>query len=181
VRSQRERDLDAIALARRKGVMLAQLGQLATDDRLDPASLPVVEWFRDQVEDAAGDRRLDDLAGLLPEAGIQRRRWWQQPAAITGAAYDDDDDMYDDGGQACDGLPGRPAAVIDYAAELAARSWIFEPHGAGICQLVHLKPHGWDWLPPESCLHRAAHAIPGGVVCGSCYYALSTPLVRRPA
>jgi hypothetical protein len=110
VRSQRERDLDALALARRKGVMLAQLAQLADDDRLHPESRPVVEWLADQVKTAAAETRLNELAALLPEAGIRRRHRWQgRPAALAAVpAWEDDDqdqddedgDDYDSGGSA---------------------------------------------------------------------------------
>lgn len=96
VRSQREHDLEAIEVARRKGLMLMQLGQLADDKRLHPASLPVVDWFRNQVKDARHNSRLDELAALLPEAGIRRRHFWQSdPAAIEASYYDDDDEDQD--------------------------------------------------------------------------------------
>lgn len=186
VKSQRERDLEALSLARRKGLMLGQLAALAADERLDPASLPVVEWFREQVKDAASDGRLDELAALLPEAGIRRRHWWHgQPAAITaGYPDEDDEDQADELAAAPLAAPASLAAqpgraAVDYAAELAAREWRWEPHGAGLCQLIHMKPHGWDYVPPQECINRAEHAIPGGAVCGSCYYALNQPLVRR--
>lgn len=191
VKSQRERDLEAVALARRKGVMLAELAALAADKNLHPESRPVIEWFADEVKTATGNARLDELAGLLPDAGIRRRHWWQsQPATLTAPVYDDedqgDDDEYDDESDAGEiETPPSLAPVkvwresfpgVDYASELAARQWRFQPHGAGLCQLIHLKPHGWD-IPPEECLHRAEHAIPGGYVCGPCYHALNTPLV----
>lgn len=170
VRSQRERDLEAIALARRKGVMLAQLGALAADGRLHPESLPVVEWFRDQVKDAGTDGRLDDLAGLLPEAGISRRRWWQgQPAVIGPSRYDDEEDQgvpeWEAAPRAIEAPPA--VAVAGYAAELAARGWVLQPHGMGTCHVVELAPHGWSGVPPEPCLRRASRIIPGGMICGS--------------
>jgi len=151
VRSQRERDLDAIGLARRKGVMLAQLDALAADDRLDPASMPVVEWFRAQVKDAAGDGRLDELAALLPEAGIRRRRWWhRQPAAITAgyADEDDEDDSGEDEGQDYEdqdyedqdgsGMPAiraAPARAADYAGAMSALGWQMTRQPGGGCQI----------------------------------------------
>ncbi len=103
VRSQRERDLDAIELAKRKGIMISQLGQLAADDRLHPESRPVVEWFAQQVRDAAAGTRLDELAALLPGAGIRRAHWWQgSPAAIETEPYDGEDDGEDQGDDAED-------------------------------------------------------------------------------
>lgn len=186
VKSQRERDLEALGLARRKGVMLTELAAHADDDRLDPAGVPVIDWFREQVKDAASDGRLDELAALWPEAGIRRRHRWQgQPAAITaGYDYDDDEDDQEGDDTAPLATPASIAtqqwrATVDYAAELAAREWRWQPHGAGLCQLIHMKPHGWDYVPPEECINRAEHVIPGGVVCASCYYALNQPLVRR--
>jgi len=117
--SQRDRDLTAISLARRKGVMLSQLAALAGGDRLHPESLPVVEWFSEQVKAAAGDARLDELAALLPESGIRQRRWWQpQPAtAIDAAAWDDDDQDDDDPGW----QPGH--AITSPAAVRAVLTW----------------------------------------------------------
>jgi hypothetical protein len=187
--SQRERDLEALGLARRKGVMLAQLDALAADDRLHPESVPVVEWLAGEVRAAASGRRLDELAELAadPAAGLRRRRWWHgQPAALPAAYEDQDQDLgedYDDEDQA-DEHEDRPGAIaaagpgpgIDYAAELAAREWVLRPHGPALCHLVKLRPHGWDYVPPEECLGRAAHPIPGGAVCSSCHDALNRPL-----
>jgi hypothetical protein len=128
VRSQRERDLDAIALAQRKGVMLDQLARLASDPGLHEQSRPVVDWFAEQVRAATSPARLDELADLLPDAGIRRRHWWQgEPAAITAAPGDDepgdlddydpdDDGDYDDR----DDAPG-PAAGIPASAGVPAR------------------------------------------------------------
>lgn len=90
-KSQRERDLEALDLAGRKGVMLGQLRALADGDQLDPAAALKVEWFADQVKAAASGARLDELAALFGEAGIRPRRWWQRPAAALTAGYDDGD------------------------------------------------------------------------------------------
>jgi hypothetical protein len=90
-KSQRERDLEALDLAGRKGVMLGQLRDLAATDRLDPASVLKVEWFAEQVKAAAAGARLDELAALFGEAGIRPRRWWQGRAAAITAGYDDED------------------------------------------------------------------------------------------
>jgi hypothetical protein len=93
VRSQRERDLAAITLSRRKGIMLVQLAELTADDRLHPESRPVVGWFADEVRDAATGARLDELAALVPDAGIRRVRWWQgNPPALEAEPYDGEDD-----------------------------------------------------------------------------------------
>jgi hypothetical protein len=174
VKSQRERDTEAIGLAQHKGVMLAELAGLAADDRIDPASVPIIEWFREQVKDAGGGDRLAELAALLPDSGIRRRRWWQGSPAAIGAGYDDEDDEYDDEDGAGEEAPVPGAAGVDYAAELAAREWVWRPHGPNLCQLIHMKPHGWDYVAPQECVGRAVHVILGGAVCGSCYDALNT-------
>jgi hypothetical protein len=138
VTSQRERDLEAIGLARRKGVMLAQLDALAADDRLHPESIPVVEWLAGEVRAATTGRRLDELAELAadPAAGIRRRRWWHgQPAALP-AAYDDEDQADENGDDPGTIAAAGPGPGIDYAVELAAREWVFRPHGPGLCHLV---------------------------------------------
>ena len=181
VKSQRERDTEAIGLAQRKGVMLAQLAGLAADDRLDPVSVPIIEWFREQVKDARGGGRLDELNELLPESGIRRRRWWQgRPAAIEAGEDEDDEDEDDEDGTEDEDPASRAApAGIDYAAGLAVREWVWKPHGPGLCQLIHMKPHGWDHVAPQECVRRAEHGIPGGAVCGSCYQALNTPRGHR--
>jgi hypothetical protein len=178
VKSQRERDTEAIALAQRKGVMLAQLAGVAADDHLDPASVPIVEWFREEVKDARGGGRLDELAALLPESGIRRRRWWQGSPAAIEADHDDDEDEEDGPADEYPAPRGAPAGV-DYAAELAVREWRWKPHGTGLCQLIHMKPHGWDHAAPQECVRAAEHGIPGGAVCGSCYQALNTPRGHR--
>src|SRR5215469_8493639 len=56
-KSQRERDLEALDLAGRKGIMLDQLHGLADDDRLDRASVLKLEWFAEQVKTAASGAR----------------------------------------------------------------------------------------------------------------------------
>jgi hypothetical protein len=69
------------------------------------------------------------------------------------------------------------AARVDYAAELAARHWEIRPHGTARCQLVHMKPHGWQYgAPPRECVGNAFCQIPGGWVCESCNDALRHPV-----
>lgn len=178
VASQRERDLEAIALAQRKGIMLAQLAALAADDKLDPASLPVVEWFRDQVRDAPGDGRLDALAGLLPEAGIRRRRWWQgQPAAITAGYAEDDEDQDDEPPPAQLAVVAAPAArrpEMTWAGAVAACGWRLSPVTGG-CQVTETG---------RPCGAEVRHSITGGWVCARHHAALCQVLAdsaRRPA
>lgn len=155
-RSQRERDLEALALAGRKGVMLDQLRALADGDRLDPASVLKAEWFAEQVKAAASAARLDDLAALFAEAGIRPRRWWHgKPAAIT-AGYDDDDGEddyagYDDDGEdqpAGSAVLATPASIsgqqhrtqpqrATWADALAARGWqLSDQLASGRCAIV---------------------------------------------
>jgi hypothetical protein len=186
VLSQRERDTDAIALAQRKGVMAGELARFAADDRLEPSCLPIIEWFRKEVEAARGGGRLDELTERLrecrDEGRIRRRHRWQgRPAALELEAGDQDEDDWDEDDEDDeDPEPVSGAAGAGYAAELAAREWRWQPHGPNLCQLIHMKPHGWD-VPPQECIDRAEHVIPGGAVCGSCYLALNTPLNRRNA
>jgi len=188
VRSQRERDLDAISLAYHKGVMLGQLAALANDKRLHPESMPIVEWFAEQVRAARSGERLTELADVLPESGI--RLWDGGPAAIEPPGYDDEDqdeddeddeDSYGAPGYPDDygGLPAAKPPPPDYSSELAVREWVFRPHGVGICGLVHLKPHGWEGLPPEECINRAKHLIAGGAVCDSCFHAINYKMGGR--
>ena len=130
VKSQAERDLEVLALEDRKGPMLDQLDALADDDELDTASRRKVGWFRDQVESAQSDARLDELAALFPRAGIRRRRWWHdEPVAeldSAGSGYDGDG-QGDDDSRAATGH--APASAVDYAAELAARNWVVNRTG----------------------------------------------------
>jgi hypothetical protein len=154
VRSQRERDLEALDVAGRKGVMLRQLRTLADDERLASGSAPKVEWFAEQVRAAQSGARLDELAALLPEAGIRRAHWWQGAAPALGAAYDGDEDDDDEGprphaqalavvtGTARGEAPSGPAAPL--SAVLARLGWrvngsVRDPwcqvaDGAGDCQ-----------------------------------------------
>jgi hypothetical protein len=189
VKSQRERDLEALSLARSKGVMLAQLAQLAADDRLHPESRPVVEWFAEQVRSAGTAARLDELAALLPEASIRRRHWWQgAPDAIEAGTYDDEDDQgddeYEDYDDEQDDEPAELAAPPAIAAQqqreratwadaLAARGWrLADRDGSGTCQITGdgarcTQPIGGH--PPVT--DRFARS---GWTCSAHYYALGS-------
>lgn len=170
VKSQHERDLEALELAQRKGVMLGELDAFAADKQLHPGSLPVVEWFAAEVRAAKSGDRLTELAELLPESDIRRRHWWQgEPAAIEAPDYDGDEQYP---GVAASPVSNSKPPLPDYSAELAAREWRFQPHGYGLCGLIHMRPHGWDSSPPTECINRAEHLIAGGEVCSSCFYAL---------
>jgi hypothetical protein len=146
-KSQRERDLEALDLAGRKGIMLRQLRTLSDDDRLDSVSVLKVEWFAEQVKTAAHGARLDELAALFGEAGIRPRRWWQrQPAPLT-AGYDDEDHaeegyaVYDDEDQADEAAQviAIPAAQrrATWADAFAAYGWRLAPRDySGICPVI---------------------------------------------
>ncbi len=179
VKSQAERDLEVLALEDRKGPMLDQLDALADDDKLDTASVRKVGWFREQVESARSDARLDELAALYRQAGIRRRRWWDdEPVAeldSAGSGYDGDG-QDDDGSRAATGH--APASAVDYVAELAARNWVLKMHGAGVC---HVVARGWGDGSPDPCARRADCVIPGGAVCDHHHRAVTTPLTRRSA
>jgi len=133
VTTQRERDLAALALVHRKGVILNRLAPLANDDRLTEELRLAVEWFREQVKAANSEHRVDELAGLLTEVGIRRRRWWHaEPAAIIAPAWDHENDSedldHDDDADLDDSDAGQVRAVEgapapDYAAALASRGY----------------------------------------------------------
>jgi hypothetical protein len=168
VKSQRERDLDAIALAQDKGVMLSQLDALAADPKLHPASLPVLEWFRAEVRDAASAARLAELVTLLPESGIRRRHWWQgEPEAIEADAWNEDDDedagyAYDDEDQADD----EPPAVAVAPAALMPHQWpaglsMEAPRRDGRCQVRDARR--------GRCTRPGTREVPLAVVCDDHY------------
>ncbi len=105
--------------------------------------------------------------------------------AVRPAGDDDDETyIYDEHGGLVpaewtfDGqLVAASPVPVDYAAELAARAWAIEPHGTAVCELVQLRPPGWEFgAEPLPCLRRASRFIPGGVICDSCYDALAMPL-----
>lgn len=197
VTSQRERDLAAIELARRKGLMLAQLAALAGDPRLDPASVPVIDWFREQVKDASGGTRLGELAALLPEADIRRRKWWQgRPAAIQApapryAGEDDDDgqdyedqDDEDDEDQDEDEVP--PAALAT-PASIAAQQHRAQPQPMTWARAI--TACGWRLSPVTGGCQIIEHAglcgaalggsITGGWVCAGHYAGLCAVITEH--
>lgn len=67
--------------------------------------------------------------------------------------------------------------VADLTAGLAAREWELRPHGEALCQVIRLKPHGYEWgASPDACIGRARQRVVGGVICDACYDALVRPL-----
>jgi hypothetical protein len=146
--SQRERDLAAIALERRRGLMLAQLAALAADSRLHPESASVVDWLASEVRAAKSETRLDELAGLAadPAAGIRRRHWWHRGLPAIETAYvDDDDDLdddYDDDGEPPAALPAVAPAVVRAAPQDMTAAAALDILGfrlsavAGGCQII---------------------------------------------
>ena len=195
VRSSRERDLDAIALARRKGLMLDQLAVLAADKRLHEQDRPVVEWFAEQVRAAAGQPRLDELAGLLPQAGIRRRHWWDaEPRALaagigTGPDDDDPDDgEWDDGDPDDDpGIGGRETAPapdrgrpagITWAGALAAAGWRLSPSPGG-CQVIG--QDGQRCGDPGAIHHVSARPVGDAWICARHHEHLSVIITRGAA
>lgn len=193
-KSQRERDLEALTLAGRKGVMLGQLHGVAADERLDAAAVLEVEWFAEQVKAAETGARLDELAALYAEAGIGPRRWWQaRPAPLTAGypgedddgvvdgyvVYDDDEDRGDEpaplpAGRAAIAAPPRRATWAD---AFAAHAWRLAPGRSDeACQLT------------EHDGQRCAEQIGGhtpvtdgltrdGSVCSGHYYALAETII----
>lgn len=200
-KSQRERDLEALDLAGRKGVMLGQLRDLAADERLDPASQLKVEWFAEQVKGAAGAARLDELAALFSEAGIRRRRFWQgRPAALTaGYAGEDSDDEDEDGdGDAGDGYAGyadddedqadEPAAVLATPASITAQQHRAQPQR--MTWAAAISACGWRLSPVtggcqitgqhgQPCGRDTTRHIGDGWVCGTHHAELAAMIAKH--
>jgi len=203
--SQREHDLGAISLARRKGMMLAQLDALAADDRLHPESVPVVEWLAGEVRAAGTSGRLDDLAALVadPAAGIRRRHFWQgqPPDALEGEIVEgeivDDEDVpyfYDTAGQLAPGIwdgsawvPAAPRLAIAASPAMPA------PAPPGMTWADALAAGCWQLMPApggcqvaesgQPCAGRPGYRITGGWACSHHYQQLSLIIsdARRPA
>lgn len=194
--SQQERDLAALALAQRKGIMLTQLAKLAADDRLAEDSRPVIEWFQDEVKAARSGNRLDELAALLPQAGIRRRHFWQrEPAAIDAPAWDDQDGY--DGDADGDGSFGEdedlddeedyphaspaPAlpAELTWADALEICGWRLSSTVGG-CQVIE----AGQWCGAETAHHISGpRHIRDAWICARHYQVLCRVLMsaRRPA
>lgn len=157
-RSQRERDLEALELARRKGIMRGQLDAIAADDRLTPESLAAVEWFAEQVRTATTGQRLDELADLYAAQKIRRRGWLQgRPPAITagypedpGDAQDDEDEDWDDEWDDEDdsGEPGT-AVVLATPGSIAAQQHRAQPPQP-MTWLEAVAELGWRIVPVPS-------------------------------
>jgi hypothetical protein len=180
-KSQRERDLEALDLAGRKGVMLRQLHSVADDDRLDPISLPKVEWFAEQVKAAASGARLDELAALFAEAGIRQR---QAAPLIAGyaddedtedgyAVYDDDDEDQGDRPAATRAAPDRQHRAqprwMTWADGCAACGWRLSPTVGG-CQIIDERG--------QLCGADVMHQIGGGWICAPHYGTLTSVITR---
>ena len=126
-----EVDRAAIELARLKGAMLRQLAALTADNRLDPESLPIVEWFDHEARAARTEERLEELADLLPGAGIRRRHWWQG----SPEALDHDDDDHDDDDQSAPeisartqlALPPGNSIPVELAGTIISGVYVYRP------------------------------------------------------
>jgi hypothetical protein len=140
-KSQHERDLEALDLAGRKGIMLTQLRGLADDDRLDPAALPKVEWFAEQVKAAAGAGRLDELAVLFGEEGIKLRGWFRRPVSITTGYDDEEDEHYDEEDDEPAAMLAIPAAVTGQQRAPVRATWADA-----------FAAYGWRLAPPDHSL-----------------------------
>lgn len=180
-KSQRERDLEALGLAGRKGVMLGELRRLAADDRLDDASVMKAEWFAEQVKAAANGARLDELAGLFTAEHIRPRGWLQRPVSITAGYAEDGEPGEDDGGQAAgparlhavpDSTPAPPRPMT-WTEAVSACGWRLSPTGGG-CQVI-------DELGQHCAAETTSPAIPNGRggsawLCGSHYGTLGAAI-----
>lgn len=169
-KSQRERDLEALDLAERKGVMLGQLHDLTAEDKLTPGSAMKAEWFAEQVKAATTGTRLDELAERFKDAGIRRRHWWHdRPALSAGYDDEDDEDGYDEDDEPDTTVVlATPASIavqqhraqlhrMTWAEAIAAFGWRLSPVADG-CQIINLGRVCGTW---------SEHHIGDGWVCGS--------------
>jgi len=180
--SQRERDLEALGLAGRKGIMLGQLRRLA-EGGLDDESCLKAEWFANEVKSAASGRRLDELAALFAESGIRGR-----PVPVTaGYDYDDCDEDDDEDYRPA---PSSPRLVI--APPPACEpdwQWALRELGWGVSiplqrsTLCHITEHGAR-CDGESMHNIGSHYGALVFVCGPHYAILArtiTAELRRRA
>jgi hypothetical protein len=173
-RTQAEKDTAAIALARRKGVMLEQLEQLDADGRIRAEDRPVLAWFRHEVTAAGSEARLDQLTDAWKEHGPRPRRWWHADLPEIASGLQDDcdgeDQVYaadlagDDEDQGDDDYPRSATAVTPLTAvTLQPHEW----------------PRGWSMVAPGhdrrcqvveatagACTAAAEHRVPLADVCG---------------
>jgi hypothetical protein len=178
VRTQTERDDEALALAERTGILLAAISATLADDRLHVTTRARLEWFASEIRDAGKAGHADRVAVLterLASERIRRQHWWngegKDPIAAVHAG--DAEDILDaelDENDSPIAIAAAPA--VDFPAELAARGWMLHHPGDGRCHIV--REDGSD------CPGRAEHVIPGGAICDRQYQALLTPLTRRP-
>jgi hypothetical protein len=188
VKSDDDRDDEALALAERASVLLVQIGQVL-DDGLHPATTGRLEWYADEIKAAARagrDTRVEKLAERLGGERIRRLHWRNSdapnPAAITA---DDNDDQADEDAEVYDAeLVGDeaprslPAPGAGHAAELAARGYTINLAApAGMCQIIMACRHGWA-AQPEPCPAGAQRVFGGARVCVVHHQALSMPLGR---
>jgi hypothetical protein len=163
-RSQRERDLEALQLASRKGAMRSQLDAIADDDRLTPDSRAVVEWFAEQVKAATTAQRLDELADLYAVQKIRRRGLFQaRPPAIT-AGYAEDDDGQGDEGEWDDEDEGHgppPAVALATPVSIAEQQHRAQPQRATWAEAISLR--GWR----VSQTIGGCQVIEGSQLCGA--------------
>jgi hypothetical protein len=185
IRSQAERDDEALALAERTGVLLAAISGTLADDQLHAATRARLEWFASEIRDAgkAGHAaRVGELADRLAGERVRRQHWWnadgQNPAALP--AGDDDDEIYD--AEMCDD-DDQPAAIEaaapapNYAAELAIRGYLTDPAPPPRQCSIGQVYAGSMLLPePNWCRLRAEYAWGPHPVCWGHHEALSIPM-----
>ena len=182
VRSDDDRDDDALALAERASILLARISEVLDDD-LHAASKGRLEWYAEQIKAAARagqGTRVEKLAVKLAGERIRRQHWWNSdapnPAAPIAGDQDDDDgevwdaEVVDDGAPPGTEAPAR-AGVLDLAAELAARGYRLQEVPPGRCPV--LETHSGF---PQDCHGAADHIAAGRRFCQPHAYALTTRL-----
>lgn len=176
VRSQAERDSEALVLAERTGLLLEAIRVALADDRLHVTTRVRLQWYDGEIREAgkAGrGERVDELAERLAGERIRRQHWWSSDGpALAASSVDDvlDADLDEDEGLSR--LAIAAGSTVDFTAEMDARSWRFYQPGDGRCQIC--REDG------SECPGRAEHVITGGAICGRHHDALSIPFGRRP-